>query len=158
MPLVTRSLQNAWSARGLLLSANVRSCSRPCAVSPTLTRSVRCLASSDRSPQPGSGNTSSRGQGFGKSSRPANSKKQKAEVSNTAEALIQSLGGRKCSYTSLTSALRRLVKCGTRWHIACSFAVQLVRSYQISEKYVSHRGFQHNRQGCWLHKHRIGHS
>lgn len=97
MPLIRQSLQRAFSAKSLLQRAHIRSCSRPCCAY-SATRSIRCLASSDRPQNSGNGESNSRGQGFGKAFRAA-SKKPKAGISNTAEALIQSLGGNGSPHT-----------------------------------------------------------
>lgn len=111
MPLVRQGLQRAISARGLLHSAPVHSVARARSVSAVWARSIRCLASNDRPQQPRNSENNTRGQGFGKASRSSPAKKQTAEVSNTAEALIQSLGG-----DCIASGLHALASLSLRVH------------------------------------------
>ncbi len=100
MPIIRSQLQRSLGRQFGHHTANFRSCSRPFGafVAPH-SRQLYCLASGEAS---NNGESGSRGQGFGKPSS-SQQKKQKLQVSNTADALLRSLGGKLLTSAYLES-------------------------------------------------------
>lgn len=102
MPIIRSQLQRSLGRQLGHHTANFRSCSRPfgACVAPH-SRQLHCLASGEAS---NNGESGSRGQGFGKPSS-SQQKKQKLQVSNTADALLRSLGGKLLTSACLESVV-----------------------------------------------------
>ncbi len=117
MPIIRSQLQRSLGRQLGHHTANFRSCSRPlgACVAPH-SRQLHCLASGEAS---SNGESGSRGQGFGKSSS-SQQKKQKLQVSNTADALLRSLGGKLLASAHLESVFA--IACrddGVLWACTC---------------------------------------
>ncbi|KAL0050214.1 hypothetical protein WJX82_006610 [Trebouxia sp. C0006] len=132
MPIIRSQLQRSLGRQLGHHTANFRSCSRPfgACVAPH-SRQLHCLASGEAS---NNGESGSRGQGFGK---PLSSqqKKQKLQVSNTADALLRSLG--EVSSSSGRDAGSKNLVLGTSDSVA--------KWRQLDEKvnqYPGHRDFK----------------